>query len=216
MLHDPCILTCALRFDGDRYLESAGESSERNVEAFVSTLTFPPELLQNLAIFYSLQRYLGKWGGEYDLSTSRAARAYLRLFFHLYSVAVPARFQNLEYCREWACTFAPHLKSHLARLRRTWKRQVKMEAEIQRFGGSLSSSGALLLENSSKIQKEFFFPHLFTWRPTVAHGATEAECNHARRELTASELDAVRADQPSPAARLYFEFLGVGLDGGSV
>jgi hypothetical protein len=71
------------------------------VEPLVETLSFHTDLNDNLAVFFALQRFLHKWGGEHLTKYSREHVAYDHLFLMLYRQPVPNDFVDREYVLRW-------------------------------------------------------------------------------------------------------------------
>jgi hypothetical protein len=100
---------CALRFDGYRYEEDSGLSTPDAtgaglrglIEPVVETLVFYADDNANFAVFFGLQRYLHKWGGDHCTKYSEEHIAYDWLFLHLYRKDVPAAFRHSEYYIRW-------------------------------------------------------------------------------------------------------------------
>ena len=90
------MLVCALRFDGYSYLEVVHPklSKETNFSPLVETLSFHGDLNDNFAVFFALQSYLHKWGGECLTKYSREHWAYDHLFLMLYRQPVFKDFVN--------------------------------------------------------------------------------------------------------------------------
>ena len=87
------VMTIALRFDGYQYLDAQGSSDfSPLVEPMVESLAFSESDEENRAVFFALQRFLHKWGGERLSFTSREWSCYLLLFLHLKDKPVPRRF----------------------------------------------------------------------------------------------------------------------------
>lgn len=94
---------CALRFEGWEYINNfIGE--DRLVEVlndFKKTLVILPRELDNFALYFALQRYLGKWGGERLTKYAQEHYAFDFLFLHLYRLPTPEGFINGHYEKEW-------------------------------------------------------------------------------------------------------------------
>ena len=86
--HD--ILTAgALRFDGYRYEEAVGFDHNAAAESFYRRGTLPDDSLERMCMLFMLQRYLCKWGGEYEPHHGRAWRLYRTLFLSVGDLPVP-------------------------------------------------------------------------------------------------------------------------------
>ena len=106
---------CALRFDGYKYLEWMQANDHPLAEQGFPALTefvvnknkFHDQQNDNFASFFALQRFLGKWGGEYNSIYSAEYIVYHHLFLHLYHIDVPEMFQMEEYHKEWERNYKP-------------------------------------------------------------------------------------------------------------
>lgn len=125
------LIACALRFDGYRYAEETGlngpDGDGRGLAALadpvVKTLELYPEPLDNLAAFFTLQRFLYKWGGERLTAFSREHLAFRLLFLDVYRQDIPERFRFEPYYSDWERDFAAGRELHAARIRATFRRK---------------------------------------------------------------------------------------------
>lgn len=110
---------CALRFDGHAYAESRKRPDllPELTGRFVKTLKFSSDRNNNLAAFFALQRFLGKWGGEMLPESSRDWIAFKFLYLHLYRVDIPSEFRLAEHHASWARRHAHRAERVAARLR---------------------------------------------------------------------------------------------------
>lgn len=100
---------CALRFDGNGYMDVAHQENwlppEVDFQALdkeiIQSRTFYADEDKNAAVFFALQRYLGKWGGEQLPESSDEQIAFKLLYLHLYKQETPDRFKHLDYERKW-------------------------------------------------------------------------------------------------------------------
>lgn len=99
---------CALRFDGYTYTEQVlrGHTDIFQVHLAQGTISDEPNL--QMAQFFHLQRYLGKWGGEHEPLHSRAWRLFRALFLTVVNHPVPPEFQFPEYYTEWLHNYEPY------------------------------------------------------------------------------------------------------------
>jgi len=67
----------------------------------IETMSLYDDILKNFTVFFALQRYLCKWGGERLTNYSREHMAFDFLFLHLYTHAVPPEYQYSSYQEEW-------------------------------------------------------------------------------------------------------------------
>ncbi len=88
------LVALALRFDGYKYVETRGGDKSLSCwsEQYVRTLKMSSHPNKNHAIFFILQRFLYKWGGETLSNESRHQLAFRLLFLHLYRDPVPPKY----------------------------------------------------------------------------------------------------------------------------
>ena len=119
--------TCALRFDGYKYQEACRHRMGPDkvdfpelVQRVEDTLELYPDNLDNFAVFFALQRWLGKWGGETSPLDDPARIAFQFLFLHLYREEIPERFKYIEmqWYAEWREKYEPHREQLAAYVRR--------------------------------------------------------------------------------------------------
>lgn len=120
---DYAISVCALRFLGNDFVDRKCPESgfPALIEPVVSNLLFHDDDLDNLAVFFGLQRYLGKWGGEGCTPWSREHTAYRLLFLHCYRMEIPSSWALEEYNRRWKSDFEPRREQIAAAVRKTLK-----------------------------------------------------------------------------------------------
>jgi len=103
---------CALRFDGYRYIDEAHERGwlpteidfvELN-EPIIATGKLYDDDLKNAAVFFALQRSLGKWGGEQLGEDDPTRFAFYRLYLHFYTKDTPKEFVSPKWLRMWEDT----------------------------------------------------------------------------------------------------------------
>jgi hypothetical protein len=201
---------CALRFDGYTYAEQTG----KDIGVLADRVCQRQRLLRsqgdNFAAFFSLQRWLGKWGGEASAVTSDGFRAFVLLFFALCERPIPAGFPCFEeYARKWEAYFVPRLSMHLTTARAAWDKVATLEANVRRLGCSFTDSGALHIPNAPGWPVPGC--RIFRSYPTgqfaiCASSADEADSGEERM-LTEADQSAIAADDGWRAARLYLEFM---------
>lgn len=119
---------CALRFAGYEYesqrqREVPGGFALADVSNRVTkTLTFDDDL-HAFAVFFALQRYLFKWGGERLTKYSPEHIAFDFLFLHLYRQAVPQAFVHQGYAAQWQEFTTERIESAAAFARKSFVRQ---------------------------------------------------------------------------------------------
>lgn len=120
------LMWCALRLDGWRLLVEIEGKDTGNCSPYVDPIVNERRLheddrLNHLA-FFALQRYLGKFGGEYRTPYSDEQIAYRFLFLHLYRQPVPRGFESRNFPPRWEEEFAPRAEEIAAEIRRTFTR----------------------------------------------------------------------------------------------
>jgi hypothetical protein len=126
---DQAIATCALRMDGYRYMETVypelclgGFPSFHSLATpLVETLTLHPDLNDNFAIFFWLNRSF-HFGGEHLTKYSRDHIAYDHLFLALYRYEVPEEFACAEWNVQWQREFLPCAEMVAAYVRNSFRR----------------------------------------------------------------------------------------------
>lgn len=123
IVHNPLIY-CALRFDGLKWYDATHRHPDEAMDFIqfnkpvVRTLTLHNEEELNWAAFFSLQRYLFKWGGEYLGHDSPEWLAFWHLFLALYRQQTPARWCHEEYETAWQERYRLRIEDAAARVRR--------------------------------------------------------------------------------------------------
>lgn len=76
------LMYCALRFDGYRYQQETDFDYQTALSIYMSTGDWSPlNELEQLTVFFMLQRYLYKWGGDYLADYSPEWCGFRDLFF---------------------------------------------------------------------------------------------------------------------------------------
>ena len=104
----------ALRFDGYKYVEETGFDHLRAFERLDAEDVYPDRPEEQLALFFLLQRFLGKWGGERSSEQGRDWRHFRELFLMTHSYEVPARYRMDGWYERWARDCRPHAGEHVA------------------------------------------------------------------------------------------------------
>lgn len=100
------LFTCALRFDGYRFQDETGQDLQAMLAALIERDVMPADHNQRLAVFFLLQRGLGKWGLERATADSNYWGVFRRLFLAIHDRPVPERYAAPEYMQEWAARYA--------------------------------------------------------------------------------------------------------------
>lgn len=120
---------CALRMDGYRYMERVHPQLCREsshdfaplVNPVLETLTLHPDLNDNFAVFFWLQRCF-RWSGEHLTKYCRDHIAYDHLFLALYRLEVPEEFANMQYNSDWQQKYQPGIEQVAAYVRNSFRR----------------------------------------------------------------------------------------------
>lgn len=115
---DRILIACALRFDGYYYREAYPFDEEGITRNFFATGVWEASLPQQMTLFFLMQRWLYKWGGEYESNVGRYWRAFRELFLNVYRHDIPdgCRTQD-EYLDMWDTQYRPHLDAVEAYMR---------------------------------------------------------------------------------------------------
>ena len=98
---DPILIPCALRFDGWSYIEGMGFDHVAAAEAFITTGVIPTLVEERMAVFFGLQRYLYKWGGEMEPRNGRYWRAFRAFFLITCAEPVPDGYAYEPFNGPW-------------------------------------------------------------------------------------------------------------------
>jgi hypothetical protein len=135
------IATCALRMDGYRYMETVypelcreGSPNFSSVATpVVDTLTLHPDLNDNFAVFFWLNRSFN-WGGEHLTKYSRDQIAYDHLFLSLYRHEVAEEFVCEEWNQKWRLEFLPRAEMVASYVRNSFRRKGRGPASSGDLG----------------------------------------------------------------------------------
>lgn len=113
-----CLFTCALRFDGYKYEESQADfDSQKAFDQLIENDQLPPSKEGQLALFFFLQRALGKFGLEQATAAGRYWRAFRRLFLQVHTYEIPLAFRHEEYWQQWQEEYEPRQEAWVAFIR---------------------------------------------------------------------------------------------------
>ena len=93
---DDIMTSCALRFDGEKYIEETGFDVKAGIDAYMETETWDRPDEEKLAIFYILQRCLCKWSLVYEPQHGRYWRLFREMFFDVVELGIPQDYTNPE------------------------------------------------------------------------------------------------------------------------
>lgn len=113
-----CLMVCALRFDGHKYMEDTGYALWPDQTVAIEEGRLPERTEERLTQFFALQRALSKWGLEQAMPWSKYYRAYRRLFLSVYDSEVAEPYRALGYYLRWSVRFAPHRAAYADLVRR--------------------------------------------------------------------------------------------------
>lgn len=109
-LNEEQVLTCcALRFDGWQFLEDSAFDYDAALHQLFATGQMPHVSNERLALFFTLQRFLMKWGGEYEPKHGRYWRAFRTLFLACVDLDVEPRYCYEDYWETWRQRYQPRL-----------------------------------------------------------------------------------------------------------
>lgn len=114
---DYILVTCALRFDGYRYLDDHPFDHQQAVQRFLETGEWRSSPLEQLTVFFLLQRFLCKWGGEMLPKTSATWNAFRSLFPLVCEYEIPEPYRHGEYHQQWSARYEPAVAEHVALVR---------------------------------------------------------------------------------------------------
>lgn len=77
---------------------------ENGIEAF--------PLAEQMAVFFMLQRYLFKWGGEYEARNDCYWQLFRTLFLTVCNQPAPATYQSSAYVEQWERDYLPNLAEY--------------------------------------------------------------------------------------------------------
>jgi hypothetical protein len=96
---------CALRFDGYKYREATGWDFQTALKKAIETSQLPGSNEEKLALFFMLQRWLMKWGGERERLNGATWKLFRSLFLELWSIPIPPEYSALHIDLGWPNKF---------------------------------------------------------------------------------------------------------------
>jgi hypothetical protein len=108
---DDILIACAFRFDGYKYREMAGFDEEAPLQKFFKTGRWDLSPLEQMTVFFMLQRGLYKWGLEYEPRDGRYWKAFRTLFLLSHGHRVPRAFRppDQDLYARWKYRFVPRI-----------------------------------------------------------------------------------------------------------
>ena len=110
-VEEDVLMCCALSFDGYRYVEETGFDHLAAFAANKAGGAIPEDLGPRRCLFFMLQRFLYKWGGETLEGDSSEWRLFRELFLSVAREPVPAEFAMFDesWSRRWRSEYEPRL-----------------------------------------------------------------------------------------------------------
>lgn len=98
---------CALRFSGYLYQHRVHGESHSVLDGYLQDEIVPQDPLDQMLVFFLMQRYLMKWGGEHEPPNGKKWRLFREMFFRVVDRPVPLDYQMPEYYRDWLLNYEP-------------------------------------------------------------------------------------------------------------
>lgn len=111
------ILACAaLRFDGYAYMDKTGYDSQAALQAFIDEGRLPNSPVDQLCLFFSLQRALMKKTNKNGKNerASKQWKAFRELFLQTYGYSIPPEYHYQEYVQRWKSEYLPKINECVA------------------------------------------------------------------------------------------------------
>ena len=106
LVGDEVLTSCALRFDGHKYIKETGFDVEAGIDAYMETEAWDRPDEEKLTIFYILQRCLCKWSLVYEPQHGRYWRLFREMFFDVVELEIPRAYNNNEWLSQWIERYA--------------------------------------------------------------------------------------------------------------
>lgn len=106
---DAILSAAALRFDGYAYADTTGFDWQGWTPERYAAQGDQLKPLEVLALFFSMQRFLCKWGGEMLPRTHGRWWMYRELFFRVVEIPVPSAYREHSWWVDWKLEYAPRL-----------------------------------------------------------------------------------------------------------
>lgn len=114
---DDILIACALRFHGYNYQDTHPFDHQRALDHFITDNEWDISQTEQLAVFFLLQRFLYKWGGEQLPKNSREWKAFRSLFLITHAYDIPAEYRHQDYYTSWERDYQPYQNAYVARVR---------------------------------------------------------------------------------------------------
>jgi len=115
----------ALRFDGYQYIQDTGFDHRRAVKTYDRDDVLPESQLDRLCLFFILQRYLMKWGGERLGLDSVEWKLFLLLFLELCEAEIPEKYRFRDYYQEWEKNYAQNTAEYKDGMRKIYQKYYR-------------------------------------------------------------------------------------------
>ena len=145
------LFACALRFDGYRYQSEAGQDLSAMLTALLEKDEMPEGDEQRLAVFFYLQRGLGKWGLERATADSRYWGAFRRLYLSIHDRPIPETYGEPYFMKAWAENYGDRAEAWAAVVGRIHAATVYVDdtAGFSESRDALAAHRAVLAEVAS-------------------------------------------------------------------
>ncbi|BAY14154.1 hypothetical protein [Calothrix sp. NIES-2098] len=100
-MNDDTLNTCALRFDGYKYLQRTGFDPSKAIDNYFSSQKWDLQPLEKLTAFFLLQRALNKWDLVNEPRDGQFWKAFESLFNECKEMEIPEEYRQQEYCNKW-------------------------------------------------------------------------------------------------------------------
>lgn len=111
---DEILIHCALRFDGYKYKEASGFQARPALDRYLETGKWDLSIFEKMAVFFSLQRGLYKWGLERTEQDHPYRVAFRELFFELARLPVPPDYELSGWIEKWHDRYADRVDECIA------------------------------------------------------------------------------------------------------
>lgn len=110
---DDILIAYALRFDGHVHLRDHPFDHHQAYGEYFETDDWKhTSPMEKLTVFFLLQRFLYKWGGEMLPKTSLEWKAFRSLFLQTYQYEIPKEYRHWEFYADWEKEFASNQALH--------------------------------------------------------------------------------------------------------
>lgn len=107
---DDILIACALRVNGYTYAESKNLDISHFYEKLEKQGMEGLTAFEKMLTLFAMQRYLYKWGGEYQVRQSRIWQQFRELFLSVADCEVPEPYRDEQLYPRWCQEFVPRLQ----------------------------------------------------------------------------------------------------------